>query len=129
MRPTERVWTALAALSGLIGVAAGAFAAHGLRDARAAELIRTGSSYELIHALAALAGVALGERGLPRASIAPPIFLAATVLFSGSLYALAMAAPRWIGVLTPLGGLLFLAGWAALGWAAVAGSSRHPDNA
>ena len=118
MRWTPRVWTTLAALSGLLAVAAGAFAAHGVQDPTARELLRTGSSYEFIHALATLACAGLAVAAMPRARFAPAWFLAGTLLFCGSLYALAFGAPRIVGVITPVGGLCFLAGWAVLAWAA-----------
>jgi uncharacterized membrane protein YgdD (TMEM256/DUF423 family) len=104
----------LAAASGLIGVAAGAFAAHGLSAPTAKEWMRTGSTYQLIHAATSLACAALPAR----AWRAVALFLGGTVLFSGSLYAMALGAPHWLGVVTPLGGLLFIAGWAVLVWAA-----------
>jgi uncharacterized membrane protein YgdD (TMEM256/DUF423 family) len=118
MRWTRRVWTTLAALSGLVAVAAGAFAAHGVTDPTARELLRTGSTYEFMHALATLACAGLAATATPRARFAPAWFLAGTLLFSGSLYALAFGAPRLVGVVTPFGGLAFMAGWAVLAWAA-----------
>jgi uncharacterized membrane protein YgdD (TMEM256/DUF423 family) len=118
MRWTRRVWTTLAAVSGLIAVAAGAFAAHGMHDAVGQELLRTGSTYEMMHALATMACAALAATAMPRARFAPALFLAGSLLFSGSLYALAFGAPRIVGVITPIGGLCFLAGWAVLAWAA-----------
>ena len=118
MRGTPRFWTVLAAISGFVGVAAGAFAAHGVQDPGARELLRTGSTYELVHALAALACPGLAAAGAARARLAPGFFVVGTVLFSGSLYALAFGAPRIVGVITPFGGLAFLAGWALLAWAA-----------
>jgi uncharacterized membrane protein YgdD (TMEM256/DUF423 family) len=104
----------LAAISGFISVAVGAFAAHGVTDPAAKELLRTGSNYEAIHALAALACGMFGAR----ARIAAVLFLTGSALFSGSLYALAAGAPRIVGAITPLGGLAFLGGWAVLAWAA-----------
>ena len=118
MRWTRRVWMALAAASGFVSVAAGAFAAHGLGDPAAKELMRTGSAYQMTHALATLACAALADLA-PRVRFAPAFFLAGSALFSGSLYALAFGAPRLVGAITPLGGLLFLAGWATLIWAAL----------
>jgi uncharacterized membrane protein YgdD (TMEM256/DUF423 family) len=118
MRGTQRTWMMLAAASGFVAVAAGAFAAHGLADAKAAEVVRTGATYEMFHALAMLACVALAPTA-PRVRFAQPLFLVGSVLFSGSLYALALGAPHWTGIITPLGGLLFLAGWAVLAWAAL----------
>jgi uncharacterized membrane protein YgdD (TMEM256/DUF423 family) len=117
MRWTRRLWMMLAAVSGFVSVAAGAFAAHGL-SGQSAEVMRTGATYEFMHALATLACAALIQVGAARARFAPALFLAGSVLFSGSLYALALGAPRLIGIVTPFGGLLFLAGWAVLAWAA-----------
>ena len=107
----------LAAISGFVSVAAGAFAAHGLTD-RASEVMRTGATYEFMHAMASFACATFMQVGAKRARFAPAFFLSGTVLFSGSLYALALGAPRWTGIVTPLGGVLFLAGWAVLAWAA-----------
>jgi uncharacterized membrane protein YgdD (TMEM256/DUF423 family) len=118
MRWTRPWWTSLAAVSGFIAVAAGAFAAHGVADPATKELLRTGSLYELTHALAVLACAALAGAGMPRARFAPAWFLGGSLLFSGSLYALAFGAPRIVGVVTPLGGVAFLIGWAVLAWAA-----------
>ena len=116
MRP--QLIPALAAILGFSGVAAGAFAAHALQgDARAVELLRTGSSYALWHALAILACYAL-----PGVGSAPPVlFAAGAALFSFSLYALALGAPGWLGIVTPIGGAALLLGWAALGLDAVRG--------
>ncbi len=120
MRWTRPLWVTLAAVSGFIAVAAGAFAAHGVQDPTAKELLRTGSTYELAHALATLVCAALAGAGLPRARFAPAWFLGGTLLFSGSLYALALGAPQLVGLVTPFGGLAFLVGWAVLAWAAAA---------
>jgi uncharacterized membrane protein YgdD (TMEM256/DUF423 family) len=114
----EIVWVRLTAASGLISVATGAFATHAMAAHPAAqELLRTGAQYEGLHALAALAAVALA-RGLGGRSalVAPALFLGGSMLFSGSLYALAFGAPRLVGAITPLGGLSFMAGWAWLVW-------------
>ena len=113
----------LAALSGFLAVAFGAFAAHGARDARAAELLHTGSLYQMTHALAVFGWLALRQISQDRAGgkmsvTVPVLFLAGTVLFSGSLYALAFGAPRGLGMVTPFGGLCFLAGWLLLAWRA-----------
>jgi len=108
----------LAAIGGFLSVAFGAFAAHGLSDPRAQELLRTGSLYGFIHCLAVFASAALQQMGARRAGIASPFFLAGVLLFCGSLYAMALGAPRWLGAVTPLGGLCFLAGWAVLAWSA-----------
>lgn len=116
----DRVWVGLAALFGLTAVAAGAFAAHGLQaqgDVRAAELVETASRYQMWHALAMLAYLAYGRGNrLPVWS-----WSAGIVLFSFSLYALALGAPRPVGVITPVGGSALLLGWAALAWQAFRG--------
>jgi len=111
-------WVRLAAASGFVAVAAGAFGAHGLADPRAQELMRTGATYELAHALAAGLAAVLASLGARRARLAAALFLVGSGLFSGSLYALALGAPRLVGAVTPVGGLAFLAGWAVLAWSA-----------
>ena len=113
----------LAALSGFLAVAFGAFAAHGAKDARAVELLHTGSLYQMTHALAVFGWLAMRQNSKAgsggKANVATPaLFLVGTVLFSGSLYALAFGAPRILGAVTPFGGLCFLAGWLLLAWRA-----------
>jgi uncharacterized membrane protein YgdD (TMEM256/DUF423 family) len=108
----------LAALSGFLAVAFGAFAAHGAKDARAEELLHTGSLYQMTHALAVFGWLAIRKAGAKTGVTTPALFLVGTVLFSGSLYALAFGAPRILGVVTPFGGLCFLAGWLLLAWRA-----------
>jgi uncharacterized membrane protein YgdD (TMEM256/DUF423 family) len=113
-------WLVAAAASGLIAVAAGAFAAHGLQsrlgDARLGWL-ETGARYQMYHALALL-GVALLARdrlGRSRALVVAGWgFLAGSVLFSGSLYVLALTGLSPLVWVTPVGGVLMLLGWAAL---------------
>ncbi len=113
----DGVWIRLAALSGLISVIAGAFGAHGMAGhPQAQELLKTGAQYGSIHAVATLAAVLLARSLGRRAVLAPAFFLAGSLLFSGSLYGLAFGAPRLIGVVTPFGGLAFMAGWASLIW-------------
>jgi uncharacterized membrane protein YgdD (TMEM256/DUF423 family) len=111
----HRAWVGLAALFGLLAVAAGAFAAHGLQargDARAVALVETAARYQMWHALAMLGYAALGVT-----SRLPLLFWAlGIVLFSFSLYALAFGAPRPVAMITPVGGTAFLAGWATLAW-------------
>ena len=106
----------LAAAGGFLSVGFGAFAAHGIVDPRAQELLRTGSLYGFIHCLAVFASAAVQQMGGTRAWFASPLFLAGVLLFSGSLYAMALGAPRWLGAVTPIGGLCFLAGWLVLAW-------------
>jgi uncharacterized membrane protein YgdD (TMEM256/DUF423 family) len=99
---------ALAALAGAVAVAAGAFGAHGA-SGRAAEWLRTGSQYQLIHAVIAL--VALGS---PRGHKAALAFVGGGAIFGGTLYAMALGAPRWLGAVTPIGGALLILGWVLL---------------
>ncbi len=114
-----RGWVAVAgAASGGIAVAAGAFGAHGLRarlDADAMEIFQTAVRYQALHALALLV-VALALRADARRSwrVAAVAFAVGTVLFSGSLYALALSGVKAFGAVTPFGGAAFLVGWAAL---------------
>ncbi|MFC3070660.1 DUF423 domain-containing protein [Phenylobacterium soli] len=115
---TRRNWMTLAALAGFLSVAVGAFAAHGVSNPAARELLKTGSQYAFMHAMATIACAVFMQLGARRARLAPAFFLVGIVLFAGSLYALAAGAPRWVGAITPFGGLSFLAGWAVLAWAA-----------
>lgn len=114
----RRIWMMLAAVSGFVAVAVGAFAAHGVSDPAAKELLKTGASYGFMHSVATFACATFMQIGARRARFAPACFLPGVVLFSGSLYALAAGAPRWVGAITPIGGLLFLAGWMILAWSA-----------
>jgi uncharacterized membrane protein YgdD (TMEM256/DUF423 family) len=112
-----RLWILVAALAGLACVAAGAFAAHGLRgDARAVALLGTGAQYGMVHAAALLGLAALAGRGGEERllAVAGWCFAAGIALFSGSLFVLALAGWRMVAALTPVGGILFLAGWASL---------------
>lgn len=104
-------------LAGASAVLLGAFGAHAVRDTLSApslELWHTAVNYHAWHALALVLTVALGQGRSGR--VAEAAFAAGIVLFSGSLYALALGAPRWAGIITPLGGLSFIVGWLALGW-------------
>ncbi|WP_374658284.1 DUF423 domain-containing protein [Phenylobacterium sp.] len=114
-----RPWMFAAAVGGFLAVGFGAFAAHGLGDPKAKEWMHTGATYAFMHVMAVFAAAFLASRGSRRARIAPPLFLAGVVLFSGSLFAMALGAPRWFGAITPIGGLLFLVGWAVLAWASL----------
>lgn len=115
---TPRTWTGLAALSGLSAVALGAFAAHGVTTPKPVEWLHTGSLYQMTHALAVFAALALHRAGARGMGLVAGLFLGGTLLFSGSLYAMALGAPRALGAVTPLGGLAFLTGWAMLAWRA-----------
>ncbi|SFI03375.1 Uncharacterized membrane protein YgdD, TMEM256/DUF423 family [Pseudomonas guineae] len=117
-----RIYLLLAALFGFSGVALGAFAAHGLKAHLSAEYLvvfHTAVQYQMIHALA-LFGVGLLALLRPSrlVSFAGSLFTLGTLLFSGSLYALTLSGITALGMVTPLGGVAFLAGWACLGVAA-----------
>ena len=108
-----------AAIAGFAGVALGAFAAHGLKTRLAPEMLavfETAVRYQMYHAFALL-GAAWGWARWQRRefTLAGALFIAGILLFSGSLYGLALSGPRWLGPVTPVGGLAFLAGWLALG--------------
>ncbi|HEY5107345.1 MAG TPA: DUF423 domain-containing protein [Caulobacteraceae bacterium] len=118
MRWNRRAWLTLAMVSALISVCVGAFAAHGGAAPAASELLRTGAQYQFMHAMACVACAVFMGLGARGAAHAPALFLAGSALFSGSLYAVALGAPRWIGAVTPIGGLLFLTGWLMLIWSA-----------
>lgn len=99
----------LAALSGAIAVAAGAFGAHGASGA-AVEWLKTGAHYQLVHAVAALVALRVEARG------AAWLFVAGGAVFAGTLYLMALGLPRWLGAVTPIGGTLLIAGWLWLAW-------------
>lgn len=113
-----RLWLVLAALGGLSSVGFGAFGAHGVADPKLQGWLRTGAEYGLAHCLAVFACAVVWQMGGVRAAMAPPVFLAGVVIFSGSLYAMGLGGPRWLGAVTPVGGLLFMMGWIILAWAA-----------
>ena len=114
----DRLFAGLGALSGFLAVAAGAFGAHALRARLSPDLLavfETGARYQMYHAIALLAVAWMLSRWPgPWPGRAGWLFLAGTVMFSGSLYLLALTGIRWLGAITPLGGLAFLAGWLCL---------------
>ncbi len=116
----ERTLFRIGALSAGIAVAAGAFGAHALRDRLAPELLQafeTGARYQMYHALGLLAVAWAASRtdgAAPRR--AGWLFVVGTLLFSGSLYLMALTGMRWLGAVTPLGGAAWLAGWGILAW-------------
>ena len=121
----DRLFFGLGAASAFIAVAAGAFGAHALRARLSPDLLatfETGARYQMYHALALLAAAWATTRW-PGSLIqwAGWLFVVGTVLFSGSLYALALSGVRWLGAVTPFGGVAFLGGWVCLVLAAVRG--------
>jgi uncharacterized membrane protein YgdD (TMEM256/DUF423 family) len=117
-----RLWLLLSACAGFIGVALGAFAAHGLKSQLTPAYLavfQTGTHYQLIHALALFCvGLLALQRSSRLLNCAGALFALGIVLFSGSLYALTLSGIGALGVVTPFGGLSFLAGWLCLGLAA-----------
>jgi uncharacterized membrane protein YgdD (TMEM256/DUF423 family) len=118
----ERLFFGIGASSAFLAVAAGAFGAHALRARLAPDLLavfETAARYQMYHALGLLA-VAWAVARWPGSlgAWAGWLFVAGTLIFSGSLYALALTGVRWLGAITPLGGVAFLAGWGCLALAA-----------
>lgn len=118
-----RLWLCAAALLGALGVILGAFATHGLAarlTPQALATFETGARYHMLHALAmALAALAMRGAARPRAQAAAGLLGLGIMLFSGSLYLLALTGVRALGMITPLGGLCFIAGWILLALAAL----------
>ena len=109
------------ALLGAAGVALGAFGAHGLRNTLDATRLgwwQTAVQYQLWHAVALVAIAALP---LPRMGLPALLIGVGTAIFAGTLYAMALGGARWLGAVTPIGGLLMIAGWVTLAWRAWTG--------
>jgi uncharacterized membrane protein YgdD (TMEM256/DUF423 family) len=117
----DRVFFAAGCLSAGVAVALGAFGAHALRARLGPDLLATfeiGVRYQMYHALGLLAvGLALSRWPSSASVLAGWLFIAGTLVFSGSLYVLALGGARWLGAITPLGGAAFIVGWIALAWA------------
>ena len=111
----------LAGINGFLAVSLGAFAAHALRDRLSPELLntfQTGVQYHMYHALA-LFGIGLMMINFPASNIlrvSAYLMLAGLVFFSGSLYLLSITGIRWLGAITPIGGVFFLVAWAIIVW-------------
>jgi len=120
MQSGVRIWLTLAAVNGLMAVAAGAFGAHGVVDAQVKDWLRTGAQYQLVHAVAALSCFGLLRLAPGPAAWAARLLGLGGLVFAGSLYVMALTGARLLGAATPIGGILMLAGWAALIWAALA---------
>jgi uncharacterized membrane protein YgdD (TMEM256/DUF423 family) len=117
----DRLFVTIGALSGFLAVAAGAFGAHALRDRLSSDMLQvfqTGVTYQMYHALALVGvGILLARfsiDGSPMLTAAGWLFVAGTLLFSGSLYLLSLSGTTWLGAITPIGGVAFLLGWLAL---------------
>lgn len=125
---TRQQTVLIAAISGFIAVAMGAFGAHGLKSVLTPELksvFETAVQYQFYHTLALLfiaaAPTSLPERPLRKAAVA---FLLGILLFSGSLYVLALSGVHWLGAITPVGGVAFLVGWLLVAYAAMRADRR-----
>src|ERR1700761_4123841 len=105
-----------------MAVAAGAFGAHGVTDPQVKDWLRTGAQYQLVHAVAGLACFSLMRMAIVPAGVAGWVFGLGGVVFGGSLYLMALTGVRVLGAVTPIGGLLLIAGWIAVIWAVVAAS-------
>lgn len=121
----DRIFFVIASISGFLGVALGAFGTHGLRGKLTPDMLRvweTGVQYQMLHAFALIAVVFAAQR-FPQGpwTGAGWCFTLGTVVFAGSLYALSLSGIRWLGAITPIGGLLFLAGWILLAVTALKG--------
>jgi uncharacterized membrane protein YgdD (TMEM256/DUF423 family) len=122
----EKTFLLLASVLGGLAVALGAFGAHALESRMSADLLATyevGVRYHFYHALALIGVVAVLSRW-PDAGAAVAagwLFVFGILIFSGSLYLLAFTGVRWLGAITPIGGVAFIAGWACLAWVALRG--------
>jgi len=119
----ERTFFVIGSLLGSVSVALGAFGAHALRDRIEASLLanyQTGVSYMFYHTLALFIVVLALTRwpGSSQAVWAGWLFLIGIVFFSGSLFLMAFTGMRWLGAITPIGGVAFIAGWLLLAWTA-----------
>ncbi|SMP48857.1 DUF423 domain-containing protein [Noviherbaspirillum suwonense] len=121
----EKLFIIAGAISAFIGVAGGAFGAHALKSRLAPDLLavfEVGVRYQMYHAFALIATAwIIGRWPGGAANAAGWLFIAGTLLFSGSLYLLSLTGVRWLGAITPLGGLAWLAAWACLAWAVAKG--------
>ena len=113
-----RIWIAIGALSGCVAVAAGAFGAHALKKSLSPDMMdvfELAARYQMVHALALLAvGLWTARLPSPATTVAGWAFTAGTIVFSGSLYTLALTGATQLGMVTPFGGAAFLVGWLAL---------------
>lgn len=117
---TARGWVAVGAVSAALSVAAGAFGAHALRARLEPDMLaafETAARYHMYHAIGTLAAAAWLMRGSnPALRATTWLFTAGTLLFSGSLYAMALTGTRALGAVVPAGGLCFILGWLAFAW-------------
>jgi len=121
-RGLEMGWLFVGGIIGMVAVSAGAFGAHGLKHALSADMaviFETGVRYQMYHALALLAvGLLQNQDATAYGNLAGWGFAVGIVVFSGSLYVMALSGQRWLGAITPVGGLALIGGWALLALAA-----------
>lgn len=113
------MWIVVAALSGAVAVVAGAFGAHGLRARVAPDQLAawtTASQYHLLHSVVLLAIALYAARSGESIRLQGSLFSSGILLFAGSIYLLVLTEQRWLGPVTPIGGLLLIAGWVSLVW-------------
>lgn len=118
---TSRFAATIAAILGALGVILGAFGAHALRshlEARDLEIFETAVRYQMYHAFALIGAAWMLSRNLPYAGYAAWAFVIGVTIFSGSLYLMVATGHRWLGAITPIGGLALIAGWCLLALAA-----------
>jgi uncharacterized membrane protein YgdD (TMEM256/DUF423 family) len=119
-----KLWSVLGALNAVISIAAGAFGAHALRTKLTPErlaVFETAARYQMYHALGLIAVAWLASTRGSAANTAGVSMLVGIVLFSGSLYALTLSGARWLGAITPFGGVAFMVAWVAFAWAVLKG--------
>lgn len=110
-------WLKVAAINLAIGVSLGAFGAHGLKkfaDSHAIDIWQTATLYLFVHALGLLAIGVLHTKNPNRIDKSAYLMQGGIIIFSGSLYAMALGAPKWLGAITPVGGMLFIIAWLLL---------------
>ena len=114
---SQKTFLILGCASAAIGVAAGAFGAHGLKNTLAPEMLtvyETAVRYQMYHAFALIISGIISSRSNAKCTMAGWCFLVGTLLFSGSLYLMTLTGARWLGAVTPFGGVAFLLGWILL---------------
>lgn len=125
---TQKKWLVISAVMGFLGVALGAFGAHGLRNIVTPEILesyKTGVQYHIIHAVALFALALYGNPALLKAA---KFFLIGIILFSFSLYLYSVTGVRWLAMVTPFGGASFLIGWGAVIYYTIRGSKSNEDD-
>ena len=124
-KDSSRFALLVGALLAALGIALGAFAAHGLRavlDQAALAWWQTAVQYQMWHAIGL---IALGAARLPRTLLPALLLATGTVIFASTLYAMALGGPRWLGAITPIGGSLMIAGWLVLAWRVLRSPTRQ----